>query len=354
MDRPNAPLDDLTDKLDGTNCRDCPEEAIVSHGRFWQWAPGSAPVFEGGGHPGATIPYDPSMQVPPPDCLGFYLPFHHYYPTWWGIYLLVEGVDGLARFVNDHASGALELSECVAVARVFIYGHESFHHAVESFATRLEVTHRVPLHRSGFRRLHDAQRGTDDWMEEGLAGAHGVRKVQRVLFGKDRMKRSASVGALGTYLEMCPAGYRRAPEFFRDNAFTNARIDFAEDNQHLSLPHLQSTQSGVWASFPHAFSGISRVNSRVNYVVRRDSQFFNRISERGHFLRYRDVAQRLRKLAGCTQVRQDGSHVIWQKPDGKTFPVPRHPRDIATGTLNAIIRQSGLDMSVSQFAAARV
>ncbi|MBE0418479.1 MAG: hypothetical protein IBX63_12060 [Coriobacteriia bacterium] len=71
------------------------------------------------------------MEVPPPDCLGFYLPFHHYYPVWWGIYLIAEGVEGLARFVHDHACGRLDWAESAAVARVFIYGHESFHHAVE-------------------------------------------------------------------------------------------------------------------------------------------------------------------------------------------------------------------------------
>lgn len=354
VDRPEALLDELSDRLDDPNCGDWQEDVVAPHDGVWHWTTGSAPVFEGDGHPGAAVPYDPSMQVPPPDCLGFYLPFHHYYPTWWGIYLLAEGIEGLAGFVNDYAPGAFDWAECVAAARIFIYGHESFHHAVESFSTRLEVTHRVPLYRAGFRRLYDSQRGTDQWMEEALAGAHGVRKVEHLLFGKDKMKTAAAVSALGAYLEMCPAGYRRAPEFFRTYAFTEARAQFAEDNQHSSLPHLKAVNPLVWASFPHAFSGISRVNSRVNYVVRRDSQIFTRISERGYFLRYRDVAERLTKLAGCTQVRQEGSHVIWQRPDGRTFPVPRHPRDMASGTLKAIIRQAGLNVSTSQFVAARV
>lgn len=354
VNRPEDPSDEMTDRLDDPNLADSQDGAPVSRVGAWEWASSPTPVFEGGGHPGAVVPRDPSMQVPPPDCLGFYLPFHHYFPTWWGVYLLAEGVDGLARFVKEIAGSLLEWNECLAVARVFIYGHESFHHAVESFATRLEVTHRTPLYKGGFRQLYDARRGTDEWMEEALAGAHGVRKVERVLFQDNRLKTSAAGGALRAYLELCPAGYRRAPEFCRESAFIRARAEFAEDNQRVALPHLTPIYPGVWASFPHAFSGISRVNSRVNYVVHRDSQLFTRISERGHFLRYRDIAERLKKLASCVQVRQEGSHVIWQAPTGKTFPVPRHPRDIATGTLKAIINQAGLDMSVSQFAGARV
>lgn len=354
VDRPEALHDELGDRLDGPNCSNWQEDAVAPRQGIWHRTPGSVPVFEGEGHPGVTVPFDPSMQVPPPDYLGFYLPFHHYYPTWWGIYLVAEGVEGLAQFVSDHAGDRLEWAECMAAARVFIYGHESFHHAVESFATRLEVTHRMPLYKAGFRRLHDSQKGTDEWMEEALAGAHGVRKVERVLFGTDKLKKSAAVEALSRYLEMCPAGYRQAREFLDDWSFTDARARFAEESHFWSMPHLKRADDRLWALFPHAFTGISRVNSRVNYMVRRDSQLFTRISGRGHFLRYRDVAERLKKLAACTQVRQEGSHVIWQKPDGKTFPVPRHPRDIATGTLKAVIRQAGLDMSVSQFTAARV
>lgn len=354
VNRPEALLDELSDALDDPRRGDQQDSALVPRRGVWQQILGSAPVFEGDGHPGVTAPFDPSMQVPPPDCLGFYLPFHHYYPTWWGIYLLAEGVEGLADFVDEYAPGVFERSECVAVARVFIYGHESFHHAVESFATRLEVTHRVPLYKNGFRRLYDMHKGTDDWMEEALAGAHGVRKVERVLFGSDKMKTSAAVSALCAYLEMCPPGYRRAPDFIRDFGFPYARAEFAEANQHSSFPHLKAVDPQAWRSFSHAFTGIGRVNSRVNYMVRRDSQLFTRINERGHFLRYRDVTERLKKLAGCSQVRQEGSHVIWQMPGGRTFPVPRHPRDIATGTLKAIIKQAGLDMSVSQFVAARV
>jgi len=51
---------------------------------------------------------------------------------------------------------------------------------------------------------------------------------------------------------------------------------------------------------------------------------------------------------GFEQVRQRGSHVIMQKrlPETTvTVPVPDH-KELRTGTLLSIIRQSGLDRSV--------
>jgi predicted RNA binding protein YcfA (HicA-like mRNA interferase family) len=51
---------------------------------------------------------------------------------------------------------------------------------------------------------------------------------------------------------------------------------------------------------------------------------------------------------GFTEVRQRGSHVVMQKRSGDTtttVPVPDH-KELKTGTLTSIIRQSGLARSL--------
>ena len=53
--------------------------------------------------------------------------------------------------------------------------------------------------------------------------------------------------------------------------------------------------------------------------------------------------------AGFIQLRQKGSHVAMQGPGGERLVVPAHRKDLRTGTLRAIIRQSGL--SVAEFTA---
>jgi predicted RNA binding protein YcfA (HicA-like mRNA interferase family) len=307
--------------------------------------------------PGSPVPYDLEDQVPPPDCLGSYLPFHYFFPVWWGAYLIVEGVNGLARFIRRRAGGVLSYPESVVVARLFIYGHEAFHHITESFATRLEVSHRKPLYKVGFDKLYRKYANTSESLEEALASAHGYRKVKSLVFRKPQNepeKRNAACGALAEYIRRCPPGYDRALEFIGESAFISERSEFAEKNHNCALADIRQRGALIWSSFPSAFSGISRVNSRVNYAIHRNSAFSSRIRASVHYLQYRDVAQRLKKLGSCKFMRHGGTHEIWQNREGRPFPVPRHPGDLKTGTLRGIIRQAGLQMSVSEFVSKRM
>lgn len=59
---------------------------------------------------------------------------------------------------------------------------------------------------------------------------------------------------------------------------------------------------------------------------------------------YRELARKLRTL-GCEFKRQSkGSHEIWVNPHKTLLAViPHHPGDIPKGTLNAILKQLGID-----------
>jgi len=52
----------------------------------------------------SPFPGAPAMtsggSVPPPDAFAFYLPFHYFHPTWWGVYVVFEGAYELARLLN--------------------------------------------------------------------------------------------------------------------------------------------------------------------------------------------------------------------------------------------------------------
>ncbi len=61
-------------------------------------------------------------------------------------------------------------------------------------------------------------------------------------------------------------------------------------------------------------------------------------------MRYREVSKKLRKL-GCRELRQGkGSHRIWHNPKtGQIASVPDWgSKDLATGTVRAIIRELGI------------
>lgn len=294
-----------------------------------------------------------TSPMPPPDAFAFYLPFHYFYPSWWGVYIILENALALARCLATASGGRLAVADAFAAVRIFLYAHEAFHHIVEAFATRLEITHRTALYRAGFQRLFDRVRDSDDCAEEMLATAHAYRRVRERFAPGEPTKLAAALEVLRWFIAQCPPGYRRAPDAFRSPAFEDFRSAFAEANQAEALPMLPKKAGSLWHCFPHAFSGISRVTSRVNYVVRRDSPLANRHGLNLRYLRYRDLRDKLLKIARCEPIRQGkGSHEIWRSPSGHTFPVPRHPRDINDGLLSSIIKQAGLNMSVTQFRAA--
>jgi predicted RNA binding protein YcfA (HicA-like mRNA interferase family) len=63
---------------------------------------------------------------------------------------------------------------------------------------------------------------------------------------------------------------------------------------------------------------------------------------------YLEVARRLRRIGFEFDRQAKGSHEIWRHTrDGGKTTVPRHPGDIAEGTLRAVLREA--DVSAAAF-----
>jgi predicted RNA binding protein YcfA (HicA-like mRNA interferase family) len=61
--------------------------------------------------------------------------------------------------------------------------------------------------------------------------------------------------------------------------------------------------------------------------------------------KYREVARRLRVFGYVFDRPGPGSHEVWRHPaTGRKVTVPHHARDMAEGTLHAIIREAGVDI----------
>lgn len=105
----------------------------------------------------------------------------------------------------------------------------------------------------------------------------------------------------------------------------------------------------IWTVFPHAFSGIGRITSRVNYIVSRHSPLVARQRLDLRFITYADLTRKLGER-GCSFIRQaKGSHEWWKGATGNGFSVPRHPGDLKKGTLAGIIKRAGLNISLDEF-----
>lgn len=62
--------------------------------------------------------------------------------------------------------------------------------------------------------------------------------------------------------------------------------------------------------------------------------------------RYRDVARRLRRLGYRFDRAGPGSHEVWRHVEtGRKVTLPRHPGDVAEGTLRAVLREAGIEVA---------
>jgi predicted RNA binding protein YcfA (HicA-like mRNA interferase family) len=61
--------------------------------------------------------------------------------------------------------------------------------------------------------------------------------------------------------------------------------------------------------------------------------------------KYREVARKLRALGWIFDRPGPGSHEVWRhQTSGKKVTLPHHARDMAEGTLRAILRESGIEV----------
>ncbi|MCH8333977.1 type II toxin-antitoxin system HicA family toxin [Candidatus Sumerlaeota bacterium] len=61
--------------------------------------------------------------------------------------------------------------------------------------------------------------------------------------------------------------------------------------------------------------------------------------------RYREVAKKLRTFGFRFDRPGPGSHEVWRHVQtGRKVTIPRHSREMAEGTLRAVLRQAGIDV----------
>jgi len=223
--------------------------------------------------------------LPPVDALGFYLPYHYYYPVWWGIYLLADGVESLSNFLMTCANGGISKNDAVKAAKLFIYYHEYYHHLVESFATKLEVILREPIFKTGFKKTKKAYKALDrckDGLvsEESLASAYSFRKTIRHFNDNKKVQKLIS-NSLIRYIKDQPLCYREAIEYIGQKEFIAGQCEMIDDFYCVStgIESQKIKDVMLWTNFPYALSLCVRV---VVASIEQKSLQFDRAIERLH------------------------------------------------------------------------
>jgi predicted RNA binding protein YcfA (HicA-like mRNA interferase family) len=314
-----------------------------------------------GGHPGGLINDPPGGQAGATtviDRLAFYLPFHSY-RNWWGIYILPEGILTVRRelmpFFKAHGIGN---KDQVRIAKRLLYHHEYYHHAVESFGTRLEAITSVPMYVSAFTPRYCTTQLTPACYEETCANSYARERVLSTLQGISAPRQGLR-DAINLWFEGQPPGYREAS--MTTSAWKyESRIKLYEDYLNLwpcaafyrpPMPH--SASQVAWAAAGYFDRGIGDIRSRISYLVKKGSHLHSRLPvDARTCLKLRSFKQKLQNCGIGRFVREGGNHELWApcNGEGRIVPIPRHDgRDLPTGTMRAILKQLGSNMSIEEF-----
>ncbi len=301
-------------------------------------------------------PWQPDLPPPPPDVLGFYLPFHRFFrprshQQVWGIYLFASAIAEFGSWIHHETGGRIPLRSCRKVAQSFVYWHEFFHHRAESLVTRLEVAaggERAYLGR--VRRKFTTGLSKGECREEALAEGFALYKVRAETFKKiepalNRIDRQALMLALRKYCKATGPPYSAGVALEDRGKFETELNILSEDYRREDLYDPRTLEHQAWLSVPHTTRGIKTVRQSFWYIwdlpglpVHPDIHPWTRVKAR-------DLLA-LATRQGFEKVSQRGSHVKMKSPGGVTIIVPVHRgRDISTGVAAKILKQIGLGWS---------
>ncbi len=308
----------------------------------------------GGDFPGAPAS-SPSGYAPPPEVYAFYLPWHFFDVNTWGIYLIYEGIQAFARQLHAVTKPYLSWSECKRVATQFLFHHEAYHNAVETFGLRLEASHRIPCYVTGFQGPWKNWFNQKTLHEEGLATAYAANFTKTDAFtsylpGQRRtFKRRCAFAAISNIIHSMPPEYATADILLTDTvSFEKAQRLFQEENLTSCFPKTNPVAADLWTASPHAMRPSLSRNDSFSYVISRSHPAVRVAAKVPHFNRQQVIKQLINVTHGKEVPQGKGKHPKFVA-NGKQVSVPNHPGDFPHGTLREILRQLDINMSVRQF-----
>jgi hypothetical protein len=314
-----------------------------------------------GGHPGGLRndpnPVNGTTII---ERLAFYLPFH-IYDKWWGIYILPEGIQKIRSELQFFfKKNCVSAKDQVKIAKRLLYHHEYYHHSTESFATRLEAVFNCPIYINSFQNHYINTFGTKKCLEETCANSYSREKT--IGLGIAGLDQNEFRDAIDYWFRGTPPGYAQAVGTGKNWGKT-VRPKFYEDCLNacapsLGLPHRglsNAARTSIWSAAGHFDRGVGDIRGRISYLIKKSSPIFNRLPlDARTCLKGRSFKQKLVNLQIARFLREGSAHEIWAPLNGgRTVPIPRHDGvDIPKGTMRAILRQLGSNMSIDDFLAA--
>ncbi len=285
---------------------------------------------------------------PPADCYAFYLPWHHFPVSLWGIYLVVEGVEQVGWWLHLATRGYLSLSESCYVAKTYLFHHEAYHNVVESFAARQEISFRQPVYKTGFRASFK-NLSLKASHKEAMAESYAAMKVRKESFARlksnkrlRKFKQELAYFALVHFIETSQAPYCFASPTLRNNSLFDPHEHVLQEQGLLGsiLPPLPPSNPLIWSASTHSMQPTLKRNGAFSYIVNRNHPL---VTRRKPQIRYCDRRKFIKKLNTILpgDLRGGGVHPLWiVRETGQRVPIPTG--SLPDGNANHILELLGL------------
>lgn len=302
-----------------------------------------------GKFPGSPSGFPTGGLVPPPDALAVYLPFH-IFPDMWGIYLLDVGVESLAvnlRQIMQSLGQTISKMDARRISRTYLFHHEAYHCAVESFSVRCELATRKAVYRTGVRRLYKRGYVSNEPHEETLATAYGIRKVQDNI-NLPKSDALAAVKALQVYMCLCPPEYAAGALCIDDALFDQLEKAFKEEVMRSATR--KSLPVSAWSIGTYMMSPLIQRNRKYSWICKRSD--FRKLSKLAvHYFRRSDVIGCLKKLVDAREEeRGKHKHLVRERVNGEGTRRTQIPSgEVPKGTLSKMLRDLEVNLNIEKF-----
>lgn len=291
-----------------------------------------------------------NLYVPPPtdvDALAWYLPFH-YFGLDWGIYVKEQAVFEVAALIYEEMRKppltAKLVEDLIRMSLTVLYLHEAFHHKVESFATRLEMVTLFPVYRSYKDRVVKVVRNTDSHLEEAIACAEMLLRLDEASYkkGVESRTRSGTKEFLKKWIPTLNLGYRLGLDHLSDESKWELQSQISEATEHPARSYAD------WALADNMLRGFYDKDSIAHVIVPVGSKpiipWLDSADPLVSISTDR-LVRHLRREFGYVEIsgRGKGGHRWFECPSGgrPSFPLPPNRESLSPGVLRTVASALG-------------
>ena len=168
-------------------------------------------------------------------------------------------------------------------AKRILFHHEIYHHMIESFSSRLEAIVNQPCYLQGFSPRYKQKILSNSCFEEICANSYAREKTLEQLHPGRNPSRNRLIEGINLGFSTQPSGYSEASKTTASWKSDHRPPQF-EDSVNHSLG-IQGTRpqpspqniSPIWESASFFDRDIGNINSRISYLVKRNSPLSKRL-----------------------------------------------------------------------------